>query len=276
MKSLFNAIEVNALLARRRVAIGLFHTTPELIGNLVTAAKCADIVIVGTHIEGFECISAKGDRNASDTLLSLVQRKEVDAIARGQIYYTDYHESMNAFFGFTRDVMCPYLLRDFCGNEWFITPMVHHDDCSIDGRCYLASQTAAICERLGNDATISVLAPDKDRGYSKIVDQGGDDANAIVKRLVTDGFNAKLVELRIDLAAATSNIVVPMDGIVGNFVYRSLGSLGGATLVGGFTLTNRFVSIDTSQSQKSFSHAIESAVAIVNLGGMPVEDFMLA
>jgi predicted methyltransferase MtxX (methanogen marker protein 4) len=82
-----------------------------------------------------------------------------------------------------------------------------------------------------------------------------------------------LFPLRIDFAASECNIVVPMDGIVGNFVCRSLAYLGGATLVGGFTLTNRFVSLDTSRSNDRFCVAIQSAVAMANVGGMPVEEY---
>jgi len=281
MTGLFSAITANASVSRKRVAIGITELTPALIGDLKRAEEFADIVTVGASVREFESISIETtggnvDRKASDCLMSLVKGNEVAAIVRGQVYYTDYHNSMNAHFGFERDVMCPYLLRDRCDNEWFITPVVHHDDASISGRCYLASQTARICRKLVKEVVvIGVLAPDKrkEMGYDKAVDRGIREAEAIVERLQADGLDARLVELRIDLAAANSHIVVPMDGIVGNFVYRSLGSLGKATLVGGFTLTNRFVSIDTSQSQEGYSHAIEAAVAFANLGGMPVEDY---
>jgi predicted methyltransferase MtxX (methanogen marker protein 4) len=281
MTGLFSAIRANALASRKRVAIGLTKPTAELIADLRKARDFAEIVIVGASVNDFECVSlaAAGgdidDRKASDCLMSLVKDHQVDAIVRGQIYYTDYHDSMNAHFGFERDVMCPYLLRDLCDNEWFITPVVHHDDASIAGRCYLASQTARICKKLVEDVVIGVLAPDKKKevGYAEVVDRGISEAETIVGQLKAEGFNAHVVELRIDLAAANSHIVVPMDGIVGNFVYRSLGSLGGAMLVGGFTLTNQFVSIDTSQSQKGYSDAIEAAVAVVNFGGMPVTEY---
>lgn len=275
MNGLFGAIRTHALLDKKRVAIGMLDPALGIIESLEEAKQFANIIVVGTPIDGFDSIEEKNERKASDCLIALLQSKRVDAIVRGQIYYTHYHDSMNEYFEFKRDVMCPYLLRDHCRNEWFITPVVHHDDASVDGRCYLSSQTARICEALGNNAVIAVLAPDKksEMGYSDVVDKGILDAEAIVAKLISDGFNARMVELRIDLAASGANIVVPMDGIVGNFVYRSLGSLGGATLVGGFTLTNRFVSIDTSQSQKGFSHAIESAVAMANLGGMPVDEY---
>lgn len=79
--------------------------------------------------------------------------------------------------------------------------------------------------------------------------------------------------LLINKAAEKCNIVIPMDGIVGNFVCRSLAYLGGATLVGGFSLTPRFVSLDTLRCGDQFHHAIIAAVAMCNVGGMPVEEY---
>jgi predicted methyltransferase MtxX (methanogen marker protein 4) len=274
MNGLFSAIRTTASISRKHVAIGVVKPpTPALVTGLKEATKFADIVVVGTPVEGFESIPAGGDRAASDGLMSLIQKKQVHAIVRGQIYYTDYHESMKLAFGFTRDVMCPCLLRDICGNEWFITPVVHHDDDSVDGRCYLATQAANICTRLGVEPVVGVLAPDSERGFMREVDEGLDEAEAIVKKLTARGLKAKMFPLRIDSAASETNIVVPMDGIVGNFVCRSLAYLGGATLVGGFTLTNRIISLDTSRSNDRFLPAIESAAAMANLGGMPVEEY---
>ena len=274
MNGLFNAIASHAAASKKRVAIGIIKPTAEVIAGLKEAEGIANIIVVGTAVEGFESIEEDTERKASDRLMSLVQSKRADAIVRGQIYYTHYHDSMNARFGFKRDVMCPYLLRDYRGNEWFITPVVQHDDRSVEGRCYLAAQTARICERLGVKPQIGVLAADIDTGYDESVDKSLVEAKQIFQKLEAQGYNAKEFPLRIDSAAFESNIVVPMDGTVGNFVYRSLGYLGGATLVGGFTLTNLFVSIDTSRAQESFFLAIESAVAMVNVGGMHIEEYV--
>jgi predicted methyltransferase MtxX (methanogen marker protein 4) len=273
MNGLFGAIRAHAGGSRKRVAIGLVKATPGVIAGLNEAKSIANIIVVGAPVAGFESIREETERQASDRLMSLVEGNEVDAIVRGQIYYTHYHDSMNECFGFKRDVMCPYLLRDYRNNEWFITPVVQHDDRSVKGRCYLATQTARICERLGIEAQIGILAADIDTGYDDLVDKSLIEAKQIAQQLDELGYKVKEFPLRIDTAACESNVVVPMDGTVGNFVYRSLGYLGGATLVGGFTLTSRFVSIDTSRAQESFALAIESAVAMANLGGMPVEEY---
>lgn len=273
MKGLFAAIEDHALQVRRRVAVGSVQATANLLASFNSASRFAEIVSVGVRVDGFESVLSGNEEAAADQLIRLAKETKVDAVIRGQIYYTHYHNSIRRHFGVARDLMCPCLLRDLRENEWFITPVVHHDDDSRDGRCYLAIQAAKICKQLGVEPLIGVLAADNERGYLKTVDASLDDAEAIVTTLVSRGYNCKMYPLRIDLAAAECNIVVPMDGIVGNFICRSLSYLGGATLVGGFTLTPRFISIDTSRSADQFTSAIMSAVAMCNVGGMPVDEY---
>ncbi len=273
MKGLFAAIEEKALQVRRRVAVGSVQSTANLVASFDSASRFAEVVSVGVAVDGFESILTEKEEVAADQLMRLAKEAKADAVIRGQIYYTHYHNSMRQHFGFERDLMCPCLLKDLRENEWFITPVVHHDDDSRDGRCYLATQAAKICRKLGVEPLIGVLAADNERGYLKTVDASLDDAEAIVTTLVSRGYNCKMYPLRIDLAAAECNIVVPMDGILGNFICRSLAYLGGATLVGGFTLTPKFISIDTSRSADQFTFAIMSAVAMCNVGGMPVDEY---
>lgn len=274
MKDLFSAIRTTASLSRKRVAIGVVRpATPALVAGLKEAATFADIIVVGTPVEDCESIRATGDRAASDSLMALVQKGQVDAIVRGQIYYTDYHESMKQNFGFKRDVMCPCLIKDHCGNEWFITPVVQSDDCSVSGRVYLATQAAKICMKLGVEPNIGILAADTERGYLKSVDTSLDDAEKIVKLIEAEEYKCTTYPLRIDAAANECNIVVPMDGTVGNFVCRSLVYLGDATMVGGFSLSNRLVSLDTSRLNDQFTMSIAAAAAMSNVGGMPVSEY---
>ena len=93
----------------------------------------------------------------------------------------------------------------------------------------------------------------------------------IVRELSSCGVQARVYPLLIDKAARECNIVVLMNGILGNFVYRSLCYLGGTRSGGGVTLTTRLISIDTTRYNDRFSFPIECAVAIVNVGGVPNE-----
>ncbi len=274
MTGLLEALRKSACASRRRVAIGVVRVTPEFLAGLEDGAQFADIVAVGADVPGYESVCAESEPAIGEALASLVASGRVDAVVRGQLYYTHYHESMNRQFGFSRDLMCPCLVQDLRENEWFLTPVVQHDDATVAGRCYLATQAARICEKLGVQPVIGVLAADNERGYLESVDESLDSAELIVKELKSRGYKqTRMFPLLIDKAACECNIVVPMDGTLGNFVLRALGYLGGANVVGGFNLTPRFVSIDTSRLYDRFGRAIEAAAAMTNLGGMPIDEY---
>jgi predicted methyltransferase MtxX (methanogen marker protein 4) len=120
---------------------------------------------------------------------------------------------------------------------------------------------------------VGVLAADTERGYLKSVDTSLDDAEKIVGLIEAEGYKCKTYPLRIDAAANECTIVVPMDGTVGNFVCRSLVYLGDATMVGGFSLSNRLVSLDTSRLNDQFTMSIAAAAAMCNVGGMAISEY---
>ncbi len=226
-------------------------------------------------MDGFECVPAATPTEAAAGLYELAATGAVDAIVRGQLDYTTYHRAMNealrlrpARHGVV-DLMCPYLLRDPRGDEWLITPVVQHDDATVEGKVYLSTCAAAILAALGVRPKIGVLAGDEreERGYLPSVDQSIDEALAVVDALRGVGLEADFFGLRVDNASALCNVVVPTDGTVGNFIYRSLGYIGGAELVGAITLSNRIVSLDTSRYNDCFGLAVQAATALKNLGG---------
>jgi predicted methyltransferase MtxX (methanogen marker protein 4) len=59
-----------------------------------------------------------------------------------------------------------------------------------------------------------------------------DNAKAIEKALRNEKLDATVFPLKIDEAIAKCNVVVPMDGMIGNFLHRSLGHIGGVEMGG--------------------------------------------
>lgn len=281
MNGLFDAIEIAARKSRPTIAVGVLRSTSRLRQGLLDSQAYAEVVTVGAHVDSFCNYACKSEDEIASKLFELSLTGIVTAIVRGQVGYTSYHKQMNAALDLKpskhgmMDIMCPYLLRDARGDEWFITPMVQHDDASVEGKLYLVSCCAAILESLGIKPVVGVLAGDNqdERGYLESVDQSIDQAEKVVMGLSERGISAEFFGLRIDEAAKHSNVVVPIDGTIGNFIYRSLGYIGGADLVGGVSLTNRLISMDTSRYNDSFGLAILMASALANVGGVPVNEY---
>jgi predicted methyltransferase MtxX (methanogen marker protein 4) len=290
MKGLLRQIEHHArehrLGRKARVAIGATRAdSARFRQSLEVATEIADIILVGGQIQGYESadVHSSDGSTVAARLFSLAKEQKVDAIVRGQIDYVTFHKQFrNAFPELDRDVMCISLLRPD-KHEWFMAPVVHHDETSVEGRCYLALQAARICEQLGLAPSIGILAADDPEGYGEQISR----ALPIAQTVLTDYKNAKAIEevlrsghldatvfpLRIDEAVNSCNVVVPMDGIIGNFLHRALGYIGGVEMGGCISLTRRVISIETSRFNDAFETAIQMAAALVNLGGPNVAEF---
>lgn len=268
------------------VAIGTTNTdSARFRQSLEIATEAADIILVGGQIQGYESadVPSRDGSAIAARLFSLAKEQKVDAIVRGQIDYITFHQQFRkAFPELARDVMCISFLRSE-KHEWFMAPVVHHDETGIEGRCYLARQAAKICQQLSVAPSIGILAADDPEGYGEQIGK----ALPIAETVLADYKNAKAIEevlrsehldatvfpLRIDEAVNKCNVVVPMDGIIGNFLHRALGYIGGVEMGGCISLTRRVVSIETSRFNDAFETAILMAAALVNLGGPNVAEF---
>lgn len=280
MKGLFDAIRREARACpngdKPRIAIGVVKDTPKLRMSLKKGSRYADLVVVGVQIPGYACEEASGsDDEIAAKLIWEARKGHVQGIVRGQLDYSAYHRVLNRFYKLKRDVMCASLMRSTDGHEWLMTPVVHDHDSSISGRCYLVHCAARICTRLGCTPKIGILCADDERGYMHDVDRDHDEALTILSRLQNEGIsNVSLFPFRIDTAIKECNVVIPMNGILGNFVFRALCYVENATVGGAFSLTRKLISIDTTRFGDAFSIPIESAAAIANIGGLPVEEYV--
>jgi predicted methyltransferase MtxX (methanogen marker protein 4) len=290
MQGILDRIQYHAMhrtLGRKpRIAIGATKAESARFRQTLEASKdWADLTLVGAHSNEYRCASVLSDDPCvvASRLFELARDHEVDAIVRGQIDYIVFHsEFRKAFSELRRDLMCISLLHS-SKSEWFMTPVVHHDDASVEGRCYLARQAVKICTQLGVVPRVGILAADDPKGYTeqiekdlpiaKTIIEDFNRAKAIESILRKEKIDAAVYALKIDDAIANCNIVVPMDGILGNFLHRSLGYVGGVEMCGCFSLTQKITSIETSRFSDAFETAILAACAMANLGGLDVVEY---
>lgn len=280
MKGLFDAIRRESLSRpnghKPLLAIGTTQDSPKLRMSLEEGSLYADLVVVGVEIPGYACERVIGSHDEiAEKLIQQAKAGRVNGIVRGQVDYSAYHRALNRIYELKRDLMCAALVRSTDGDEWLMTPAVHDHDASISGRCYLAHCAARICSRLGCRPIVGVLCADDERGYMNESDRDHDEALTVVARLRDEGIpNVSLYPVRIDSAIKECNIVIPMNGIIGNFIYRALCYIGNSTSGGAFTLTRKFISVDTTRFGDAFSIPIQSGAAIANVGGLPVEEYI--
>lgn len=72
-------------MTRRKIAVGIFKPTDEIVDYLWAAQGYADITVVGSKIPGLNCIETKDDEEASRVICELAHTKKVDGFCRAQL-----------------------------------------------------------------------------------------------------------------------------------------------------------------------------------------------
>jgi predicted methyltransferase MtxX (methanogen marker protein 4) len=116
--------------------------------------------------------------------------------------------------------------------------------------------------------SFGLLAADftEDKGELDIVDKSIEETEELaaeLNRRYGSRYSVKNYAHLINEAVENSNFIVPIDGIIGNFIYRTLLYLGGATEYGSPVLIEENI-IDNSRYNDRFSTHIIMAAARAN------------
>lgn len=244
---------------RARVAIGLVKVTDGIIDSLKRASEFADIVVVGEEVKGFENIKTT---KAEEVLPKLLLNKEVSGIVRGNMPAGPMMPILAKGLGYEK-ILRTAIIKNVDGKEYFFTPASVFEGNTMNERLWMARETVLFSKSIGLEPTVGVLSFGRTNGRSEMVDQNIDEAHCIVKQLTNEGFEAEWCGYRIDTAVKKFNIIVPPDGIVGNFVWRSITQFGGAIDIGDFGLIQE-VFVDDSAYWDDYYQPIIFATALVN------------
>ena len=228
-------------LRRSRIGFGLARIDRDVLDHLASASEFADIVLVGTSelegIKGFEVIL---DKDPEKRIVSLLVKGEVEGIIRGTLDDFITRELYTAMTGVQFSVE-PALIRTPRGEMFFITPVSNREGWQKDERLDLAVGAADFLKDWGLDPDIAVFAPARERTYyrtrtatdsvSLAINTHYEEANSIAEALCNKGFKARNWGIDLDKAAtAGCNILVPVNGVVGNQIVRSILMCGGQIL----------------------------------------------
>jgi predicted methyltransferase MtxX (methanogen marker protein 4) len=279
IEGLWQRIEAYAASARPRIAIGLKAADPRVVESLERARSYAEIAIVCPEQvmpqPGFETIAvAEPEQRLADMLVD----GEVDGIVRGTIDAGTVLRAYKARTGET-STTCPALLEDPRGRQFYLCPVSNPNGWSREERLDEAAETAGLLRDWGVMPSIAVYtgirretydATSKDAvGIKRKLADTFDDANWIVEQLRSAGFSAENAEINLNTAIeAGHNLHVPVNGMVGNQIFRTLVFCGGRMLTTTrFGLSRPYE--DNSRSEIDFEPHVKWLVALINRRARP-------
>jgi predicted methyltransferase MtxX (methanogen marker protein 4) len=263
-----------AKLGRPRIAIGLGSADAAVIESLTKSAIYADLTVVAPSgvglLPGFSMFMSD---NPEETLASMLVRGHVDGIVRGTL---DDRTTLRAYLALTgeTDTTCPALFEDPFGRQFFVCPSSNPDGWTKDQRFVEAKATAEFVSEWGLVPRIAVYTSIRKTSYAAVATEPSaveemqratfDDADWIVGQLIALGYDARNWEIDLNEAVEDlCNIHVPVNGVVGNQICRTLMFCGGRMLTATRIGLSRPYE-DNSKSERDFSVHIEWLAALIN------------
>ncbi len=256
------------------IAFGLAELDAEIIKSLERAKQYADITLVGpAAIEGVQGFTKIIDANPEERLAAMLAHDEVEGIVRGTIDDFKTYEAYTRLTG-ERETVNPGLMESARGHLFFLNPVSNPEGWEKEERLYIAEHIAQFMQGLGLEPRIAVYTGMRhgtrerrkgiEEGVVGILNKTYDDAEWIVGELTKKGYHAK--NWSIDLNPAVEegyNLHIPVNGMVGNQIFRAMAFSGGKVLVcPRLGLTRCYE--DNSRTEKDFEFHIKWLAAWIN------------
>ena len=261
-------------LGRPKIAFGLKDPSKEILDSLKRGQKYADIILVGPEdvkkIQGFELIV---ENSPEEKIAAMLAKNEVDGIIRGTIDDFKAYEAYQKMTG-ERCTATPALLQDPFGRQFFISPASNPEGWEKEQRLLFASGVAEFLKQWNIEPKIAIFTGERHETYPRkrhirdgvvgILNKTYEDAEWIVSELKKGEYEAK--NWAIDLNPAVEagyNIIVPVNGMIGNQIFRVLLFCGGKLLACPRIGLSRCYE-ETSRTEKDFEFHIKWLTAWIN------------
>ncbi len=256
---------------RRRLAIGIWRPDDrEIIDSLYLAQGYADLTVVGSQIEGLNCIPTKDDDEASQVIVDLVKEGKVEGFVRAQLKDSFTHKVFLEKMGRKEegDKAVPSILAK--EDVWFVVANCsNYQSLTADQQKKEALRTAQYFqEELGIEPTIAVMSTRRLTGkvgeyplLEEIAENNIETANFLRGK----GYDVKEYYIEYERAVwEKRNLFVIAIGMIGNTWAKGLVYLGGWTWVHTPYLDQGAYYDDTPRNNKDWLWPVISTVAWIN------------
>jgi len=249
-----------------RIGICIEEVRPEIVESLLQNSNlCSLKVFSRSFINGLDCYVSN---NPSEEMIKAFLRGEVDSFIRGVNDDFTFQNSMRKFLGCSTIVRLA-IFRDVYQRIFAFGPVSAAEAKNKDERKEYALYCCNLLCRFGITPKVMVMAACRSGSKELTTDNKNswNEAEEIVAYLNKNGFYAENVGIELDIAVEKGNMILPVSGLVGNQVYRSLVFLGKGDVIAvpAFPATSDTLSLcyeDNSRNENDYSQHIRAAMAI--------------
>ncbi|QLH75444.1 MAG: methanogenesis marker protein Mmp4/MtxX [Methanomassiliicoccales archaeon] len=234
----------------RRIGIGSLPESEKVL----TSVKLADAVGYGKTEVYYDSLE----------LVMALKEGRIDAAVRGDLDSNISMRSIKDVFGLDR-ILRIAMVQPRGGNIFFLAPVGIDEGTNSIEKIEMVELAMPLLSKLGIEPKIGIMSGGRnsDLGRSAQVDKTIEEAEEIVAALKAKGYDAEDVQILIENAVQSKNLIIAPDGISGNLIFRCLHLVDGGRSMGAPVLNLKKVFIDTSRAKPSYVDSIALASALV-------------
>lgn len=267
-------VEITIKKGKPTIAFGLQKPDAEILKSLKKGRKYAKIILVGhkviKNVKEFEKIIAD---NPEEKIASMLVAGEVEGMIRGTIDDFKTYETYQKLSG-KKETINPALMEDTKGREFFLSPASNPEGWEKEERLFIAENLGEFAKELGVEPQIAVFAAERHDTYPRkkhirkgvvgFLNKTYEDAEWIVAELTKKGYQAKNWSIDLNPAIeAGYNVMIPVNGMVGNQIFRAL-YVCGAKMLACPRLGLPHCYEDNSRTEKDYEFHVKWLVSWIN------------
>ena len=264
MDSFFvKSLQDKARAKRARIGIGIWNADANLIASLQSAAKYADLLLVGEPCCdcSFDYLPAK---EPWKELVRLLAAGEIEGAVRGNL---PAGRTMRALAEQFNVPVRRLALLELSGWAFLLGPVGIDEGETVQDRLGLVLEGAKLLQDMGVAPKAAVLSGGRmeDLGRCERVDRSLAEGELIAARAREAGLQARHKGILIE-SCRGDDIVIAPDGISGNLIFRTMLLLCGAQSFGAPVLMDK-IFIDSSRARTGFDGPVMLASAMAGRRG---------
>lgn len=218
---------------RRRIAIGIVRPNEEIIDSLWQAQGYADLTVVGSKIEGLNCIEIKDDDETSRKICELLLNQEVEGMCRAQLKDSFTHkiwlELKSEKESGKKANICFFAKEE----RWFAAVSVsNYNALDLESKRFEIERGIKFLEEsLGIKPTIGIMSTRRLTGRVGefgLIEEIAKRCEIVAEELRQKGYDVKEYYINYEEGVREGrNLICPSIGIIGNTWTKGLVYLGG-------------------------------------------------
>ncbi|MFA5022453.1 MAG: hypothetical protein WC508_05225 [Patescibacteria group bacterium] len=261
-----------AVQKKAKVGVGIWRPEPTVVRSVIEASQYCDLTVVGTKIDGLNCLETKDDDQASQVIVDLLKQGKIQGVVRAQLKDSYTHELFLKEFKRPKDefkISVSFFAKD---DQWFVVPSAsNYASLSLEAKRQEIFAAAEWLEsNLGLKPTIAITStrrPTGRVGEFGLLEEIAERCETVAKELKEKGYDVKEYYIEYEKAVWEGRtLICPAIGMIGNTWTKGLVYLGDWTWVSSFYLNQGVYWNNAPRNNSKFFWPIISTAAWINRG----------